>query len=190
MADAAFRALLTRTLERYRAEVADETDDLGLLQARLVAGDALEDRRTWPGHVTTSAVVFDPAGREVLLVRHRATGRWLQPGGHWEPGPGFAASAAREAREETGVAELVLHAWHRDADLPIDIDTHAIPARPARNEPAHHHFDLRFAFVAPRDAALRGQEEEVSGVAWRPLGELEAICPRILARLRLRQRGR
>jgi threonine dehydrogenase-like Zn-dependent dehydrogenase len=30
--------------------------------------------------------------------------------------------------------------------LPVDIDTHRIPARPARDEPDHWHFDMRFVF--------------------------------------------
>lgn len=178
-----FASLLARTVERYRAEVADDSDDLDLLLGRLAAGDALDRRDTVPGHVTTSAIVLDETGQGVLLVHHRALGRWLQPGGHWEPAPGFLDSAAREAREEAGVANLLLHPWHPDAGLPIDIDTHPIPANPRRGEPPHWHFDVRFAFVAPRDTVLAAQEDEVTGVAWRPLSELAAICPRVHRRL-------
>lgn len=186
-----FASLLATTLDQYQAEVADESDDLALLLERLAAGDALDDRRTLPGHVTTSAIVLDPAGDRVLLVFHRALGRWLQPGGHWEPTPStapppalsaLAASAAREVREETGIEGLVLHPWHAEPAVPIDIDTHPIPAHP-RGEPAHWHFDLRFAFVAPPGALLTAQEDEVSAVAWKPVGALDPICPRAFRRL-------
>lgn len=49
-----------------------------------------------------------PAGREVLLVTSRGTGRWLLPKG-W-PGRGLdgAGSALREAREEAGVARATV----------------------------------------------------------------------------------
>jgi len=30
--------------------------------------------------------------------------------------------------------------------MPIDIDIHAIPENPRRNEPAHIHFDFRYIF--------------------------------------------
>ena len=178
-----FADLLGRTLDRYRAEVADNTDDLALLLERFAAGDALDARSTMPGHVTTSAIVVDEAGQGVLLVRHRSLGLWLQPGGHWEPAPTLAASAEREAREETGVTGLHLHPWHCDPVLPIDIDTHPIPANPRKGEPAHHHFDIRFAFVASRASELRAQEDEVADVAWRPFDHLAAICPRVHRRL-------
>jgi 8-oxo-dGTP pyrophosphatase MutT (NUDIX family) len=185
----AFRLLLARAVERYVAEVADKADDLALLRARLAAGDALDRRTTHPGHVTTSAIVVDATGRSVLLVHHRATGRWLQPGGHWEPAPSLAASAGREAREETGLRDLRLHPWHPDDGLPIDIDTHAIPANPRRGEPDHVHFDIRFAFLASGGEPLAAQEAEVMGVAWRPLAELAAICPRAHRRLMALPRG-
>ena len=57
-----------------------------------------------PGHVTASGLVLSPDGSSVLLVLHRRLGRWLQPGGHLEPGdPDIAAAARREVREETGL---------------------------------------------------------------------------------------
>lgn len=182
----AFAAELQRVVAAYRGRIADASDDLALLTARMAAGDRLDDRRTFPGHLTTSAIVLDPPGRHVLLVLHKATGRWLQPGGHWEPAPGFAVSAQREAEEETGAAGLVLHPWHAAHDgLPVDIDTHAIPARPAKGEPDHWHFDMRFVFLAPAQAQLVAQVEEVSAAAWRPVSDLAAICPRVTRRLNL-----
>ncbi|MHB2167196.1 NUDIX hydrolase [Alsobacter sp. R-9] len=182
----AFRTALADVLARYRAALADGTDDLGLLLERMEAGDALDSRRTFPGHVTTSAIVLDPSARRVLLVHHRATGRWLQPGGHWEPAPSFAASAQREAEEETGVAGLRPHPWHAaNASLPIDVDTHAIPARPSKDEPDHWHFDLRYVFVADDSARLCTQADEVAAAEWRSACELRSICPRVWRRLSL-----
>lgn len=180
----AFAAELARVVAAYRATIADASDDLAFLLERMAAGDALDSRRTFPGHLTTSAIVLDPSGREVLLVHHRATGRWLQPGGHWEPAATFIDSARREAEEETGLAGLALHGWHGSpGGLPIDIDTHAIPARPDKAEPDHWHFDMRFVFVAPRGGVLAAQVEEIVAAAWRPLDDLAAICPRVLRRL-------
>ena len=183
---AAFDRMLEATVAAYRATVADATDDLALLLARMAAGDALDDRRTVPGHVTTSAVIVDPALTHTLFIHHRATGRWFQPGGHWEPAPRFVDSARREGEEETGASALVLHSWHGGSDdpLPIDIDSHDIPARPARGEPAHVHFDMRFVFVLDPGSFLAAQEAEVAGLAWRPFADLAAVCPRVHARLR------
>src|SRR5437588_11007361 len=55
-----------------------------------------------PGHLATNAWVFDPDGRQVLLVRHRLLG-WVNPGGHLTDGEMPSAGARRELGEETGV---------------------------------------------------------------------------------------
>jgi 8-oxo-dGTP pyrophosphatase MutT (NUDIX family) len=178
-----FKAALAAIVSRYQSNIADGTDDVSLLNARLVAGDDLSSRRTFPGHVTTSAIIVDEAMTSTLLILHKASGRWLQPGGHWEPSPSFHASALREAQEETGLHALTLHPWHGGSDHPIDIDTHAIGARPSKNEPDHFHFDLRYVFVASMSDALVAQTEEINAIGWQPFDTLEAICPRVWRRL-------
>ena len=92
---------------------------------------------------------------------HRRTGRWLQPGGHVEEGDtSLAATALREAVEETGVADLCLL-----DDQPVHLDRHPAPCG------AEHHLDVRFAVLAPDGALLTVSEESVD-VAWHPLDAL------------------
>lgn len=52
-----------------------------------------------------------------------------------------------------------------------DVDVHAIPARPG--EPAHDHYDVRFALEADPDEPLivSGESKEL---AWVPIDELPA----------------
>jgi 8-oxo-dGTP pyrophosphatase MutT (NUDIX family) len=92
-----------------------------------------------PGHVTGSAFIVAPERQSVLLVFHAALRRWLQPGGHMDPGETDpSVTAAREALEETGLAAAITAA-------PFDVDVHPIPARDAA--PAHRHFDVRYLGV-------------------------------------------
>jgi hypothetical protein len=53
----------------------------------------------------------------------------------------------------------------------FDVDIHTIPAR--KTEPAHEHFDVRFAFVARTREFAR--TEEVADVRWVPLHEVRQI---------------
>ena len=163
MPAASLQALLDE-LCAYRPADPHET----AMRDRLVAfvgahADAFE-RRLSVGHVTASAWVVDPSGTRALLTRHRKLGKWLQLGGHVDGDPDLRAGALREAREESGLRSL------RFADDAIyDVDVHAIPARPG--EPAHEHFDVRFAlFADPAEPLVLSAESHA--LAWIPLALL------------------
>jgi len=114
---------------------------------------ALGDGSNWssrreftPGHVTASALVVCPEQRRILLVSHRAFGFWMQPGGHLDPEDiDPRAAALRELREEAGLSDVEVPVW---APALLDVEVHDVPARLKKDEPAHNHFDLRFAFRA------------------------------------------
>lgn len=178
-----FRNDLTRAVERYRAEVASPREHLALLRWQMAEGHALDRRDTFPGHLTTSAFVLSPDHAQVLLIDHVVIGRWLQPGGHWEAAEHFHLSAAREAIEETGLQGLRLHPWHQGGDLPFTIDSHDVPGKPSRGEPAHIHHDLQYLFLADPALPLVAQVEEVHAAAWKPVAALAEIAPRALERL-------
>jgi 8-oxo-dGTP pyrophosphatase MutT (NUDIX family) len=125
------------------------------------------ERTQLDGHVTGSAWIVDRAGTVALLLHHRKLGKWLQPGGHADGDPDVREVARREAVEETGLRSLT-----PACDGIYDVDAHDIPARPG--EPAHVHYDVRFAFFA--DPAERPERNaESHAVAWVPLAEIEAL---------------
>ena len=178
-----FLVRLDSTVSRYLAEVAGPRERLALLRWQIGERHALDRRETMPGHVTTSAFVLSPDHARILLIDHVVIGRWLQPGGHYEPAATFRDSALREAVEETRVADPVLHPWHRGSDLPFAIDSHEVPGNPRRDEPPHVHHDLQYLFIADPALPLVAQEEEVHAAAWKPIAELAEIAPVAFARL-------
>jgi 8-oxo-dGTP pyrophosphatase MutT (NUDIX family) len=132
-------------------------------------------RANMQGHITTSAFVLNAAATHVLLIHHKVIGRWLQPGGHYEPAASLAASAAREVEEETGLRKFELHPWCVQTDAPFDIDSHAIAANPKKDEGAHVHHDYIYLFRAVGDDALTPQLEEVNAVKWLDLDSLPTL---------------
>jgi 8-oxo-dGTP pyrophosphatase MutT (NUDIX family) len=162
---------LRRELRRHAPADAKEASDLSEILAFIDRHADPFDRRIAEGHLTGSAVVVSAAGDRVLLLHHRKLRRWLQPGGHAEPGEGAGEVVAlREAREETGIEGLTLHP---SAPRPLDVDVHPIPAR--GDEPAHRHLDLRYLVVAPHDASLRRQAAEVRALRWFTWEELATL---------------
>ena len=149
----------------------EESSDLARIVAFVESHAHPFDRAIPEGHLTGSAVVVSAGGSRVLLLFHKKLSRWLQPGGHGDPGETRGEDVAlREAIEETGIAGLALHPR---APRPLDVDIHDIPAR--GDEPAHEHLDLRYLFVAPADAAARLAVLESSDLRWFGWQETEAL---------------
>lgn len=118
-----------------------------------------------PEHLTASCAVLDDTCTRTLLVLHGKARRWFQPGGHLEAGDvDLRAGAAREAREESGIADLDVLAD------PVQLDRHALPGAFGR---CREHLDVRFVAVAP-PGALPATSEESLDVAWVDLADAPA----------------
>jgi len=161
-------------LESLRSHVpsqGEESRDLARIISFVESHPEPFARSIREGHLTGSAVVVSADGSRVLLLFHKKLSRWLQPGGHGDPGETRGEEVAlREALEETGIAGLALHA---SAPRPLDVDVHEIPAR--GDEPAHQHLDLRYLFVAPADATLQRAALESSDLRWFGWDEAAAL---------------
>ncbi len=130
------------------------------------------DRTIAEGHVTGSAFILDASGQHVLLLHHRKVGRWLQPGGHAGAGEADPEGVAlREAREETGINDLV---FHPTAPRPLDLDIHEFPAH--GTDPAHWHFDIRYLLVARDEAEATLAPEEATDLRWFGWDELAGLA--------------
>lgn len=94
-------------------------------------------------HLTASALVVDPSRDAILLCLHGRIGKWVQMGGHCEPGDDtLGAAALREAREESGISSLVI------SPEPIGLDVHPVRCRFGPSV----HYDVRYAVLAPPGA--------------------------------------
>jgi 8-oxo-dGTP pyrophosphatase MutT (NUDIX family) len=167
------RAALVEALRRHLPLDEQEARDRERILAFVERHERPFDRGIPEGHLTGSAITVSADGRTALLLHHRKLDRWLQPGGHGDPGEATGEQVAlREASEESGIRELALHP---SAPRPLDVDVHEIPARGA--EPAHLHLDLRYLVTAPPDAAIAPDLTELHAIRWVPWDEVETLSP-------------
>jgi 8-oxo-dGTP pyrophosphatase MutT (NUDIX family) len=150
---------LTGLLDRYHPDGEAETADLR--RVRALAGTVDDPwRRDLPLHVTASALIVHPDTARMLLRWHQRQQAWLQVGGHGDPGESDPlAIAAREASEETGLADL--EPWP-DAGIRHVVIV-GVPA--GKGEPAHEHADIRY-FMATRMPDQARAEHEDAPLRW------------------------
>jgi len=169
-ADDPRRPLWERLMAHARRELdAHEAAMTAVTLALVESEPRCAERTLRTGHLTGSAWVADPGRRRVLLTHHRKLGKWLQLGGHADGDLDLAAVAAREAREESGLASLGLVTGEI-----YDVDRHWIPAR--GEEPAHWHYDLRFLLTAdPAEPLVVTSESRA--LAWVELERVATLNP-------------
>jgi 8-oxo-dGTP pyrophosphatase MutT (NUDIX family) len=91
-------------------------------------------------HLTASSLICAAAEGKVLLTLHARIGRWLQTGGHIEStDPTLEAAAAREAHEESGLADLSLE------PSPLLLSKHEVPCGTVRPT---YHLDVQYLVLA------------------------------------------
>jgi 8-oxo-dGTP pyrophosphatase MutT (NUDIX family) len=126
--------------------------------------DRLEDpfdERADPVHVTASALVVGRRG--TVMHRHKRLGRWMQPGGHIDPGESPEDAAKREAQEETGLS--VRHPPGGPRMVHLDVHDAA---------KGHTHLDLRFLLLGADEDPVPppGESPDVRWCSWEEAAEL------------------
>lgn len=157
---------LLKCLAEYAQRHPEEADTVERFAAFVASEPRCFERDCWRGHVTGSAWVVNAASTHVLLTNHRKLNRWLQLGGHSDGDHDPLRVACREATEESGLAVVPV------SSTLFDIDIHPIPAR--RSDPAHLHYDARFALRVVGSERYRVSDES-HALSWVAIDDLAKV---------------
>ena len=157
--EADFRAPLCKALQKYAESHPEQKITADRMLDFVRSTPHCFERSHAAGHMTGSAWLLNPAGNKALLTLHHNLQRWMQTGGHADGDPDTLRVALKEAEEESGITGIV-----PISEEIFDIDIHLIPARPAKGEPAHYHYDVRYLLRAPHEQYAISQESD--DLAW------------------------
>jgi 8-oxo-dGTP pyrophosphatase MutT (NUDIX family) len=157
------RRALVELIGKYRLKHGEESSTIATFEKFICTEPACFHRSTAHGHITAAAWLVDPSGERVLLTHHAKLNKWLQLGGHADGNGAVHEVAHAEAREESGIQEVVL----LDSNI-FDLDIHVIPVR--STDPEHLHYDVRFIAMAAHTNHVVSSES--NALAWVPIREI------------------
>ena len=119
-------------------------------------------------HFCVSIHVFNPKNKKFLLIKHKKTGKWLQPGGHIEPNEDPEEAALRETLEETGIhVKLIGKRFPREEDFisPLAIQKNVV-------KQGHIHIDIVYLAYPLENQTEVVNTIETDGLKWFNLEEI------------------
>ena len=165
------RQALVASIAEYGLRYPQEHITVARFAAFVAAQPRCFERSLLEGHVTGSAWLVHPDEQQVLLTHHRKLDIWVQLGGHADGDSDMLRVALREAQEESGLSNIAVVDPHI-----FDLDVHLIPAR--SNEPAHYHYDVRYALRvvgnSVTDTCFRVSSES-KALAWSTINGLATL---------------
>ena len=159
---------LKAQLTAYRPCNAQEASDRTLMLRALDTLSCPLSRENGFAHFTASGWIVNSARDRVLMAWHNIYRTWAWTGGHADGEADLLAVALREAREETGIAEI--HPVSREiySIEALHVEPHV---RRGRFVSAHIHLNVTYLLEADDSQPLRSKPDENSAVAWLPLAQ-------------------
>lgn len=121
-------------------------------------------------HMTSSGLILNKSLDKILMIHHNIYKTWTWTGGHADGDHDMLKVALKEAKEETGVFNIV----------PLMKDLASIDIIPVYGHikkggyiSAHLHLNTSYALIADEEEKLIVNEEETSGVKWIEFDRLE-----------------
>lgn len=151
----------------------EEKDRQAMLDYCAVFDSPLLTRDNPFAHFTSSGLILNPQRTKTLMVYHNIYHSWSWTGGHNDGDADFLAVALREAKEETGLAEV-----HALAKQPLSLDVLPVWGHVKRGAyvAPHMHLSLAYVLLAEESQPLHSKPDENSGVRWIELDALAAEC--------------
>ncbi len=120
-------------------------------------------RKNEIAHMTSSGVILNKSLNKMLMVYHNIYDTWTWTGGHADGDSNMLRVAIKEAKEETGVSNIL----SLTEDI-VSIDIIPVYGHIKRGKyvSSHLHLNISYILIADEKEKLIINEDETSGVKW------------------------
>lgn len=157
-------------IERYVPVDEQEKKDKEIILKCIKENDDILTRDNEVAHITSSGFIVNKNRDKVLMIHHNIYNSWGWTGGHADGDCDLLHVAVKEAKEETGIKNVV----------PITNDICCIDILPViahikrgKYVASHLHLSIAYILEADEGEKLFVKEDENSGVKWIKISDIK-----------------
>lgn len=158
-------------ISNYNPQNAQEANDQKIILSYIRAFQSnVLTRENEIAHITSSALILNKALDQTLMIHHNIYQTWAWTGGHADGEEDLFKVAVKEALEETGLETIeALSSEIASIDI-IPVYGHM---KRGKYVSSHLHLNISYVLIADKEAKLKVNLEETSGVRWISIDEIE-----------------
>ena len=121
------------------------------------------------GHFTSSSFILNKERTKILMIYHKIYNSWSWTGGHSDGDNDLLYVAMKEAKEETGIKNVVPISKDIYSLELINVNGHE---KRGKYVGSHVHLNVTYLLEADENEEIRIKEDENSGVKWVPIAKV------------------
>lgn len=157
---------LKENLEEFEPYNEQEEVDKKIILDYINNFDDTLTRQNKYGHFTSSAFVLNKERTKILMVYHKIYNSWAWPGGHSDGYSNLLNVAMKEAKEETGIKNVIPIFKNIYSIEIISVNGHE---KSEKYISSHVHLNVTYLLEADENEKIHIKEDENSGVKWVPI---------------------
>ncbi len=160
---------LKEKIEKYIPYNEQEENDKKVMIKYISDFDNILTRQNEYGHFTSSAFVINKKRTKILMIYHKIYNSWAWTGGHSDGDSNLLNVAIKEAKEETGIKNVVPILPDIYSLEIITVDGHE---KRGKYISSHVHLNITYLLEADENEEIHIKEDENSGVKWFSVDEI------------------
>lgn len=160
---------LKDNLEKFIPYNEQEEVDKKIMLSYIRDFDDVLTRQNQYGHFTSSAFVINKERTKILMIYHKIYNSWAWVGGHSDGDSDLLYVAMKEAKEETGIKNVIPISKNIYSLELINVNGHE---KRGKYVGSHIHLNVTYVLEADENEEIHIKEDENSGVKWVPIDKI------------------